>query len=117
MAGVSTPQYDEALVREVIRKTKTGLAESIDLGAIITQLYSEDIISTSQEDELETYKNTKGSIYATGILLNMVIKKEVQVRGFMRILSKYLPWIEEKIQEDLKQFQSGEWELPGQTGE
>ena len=114
MAEGSTKQYNEDLVREVIRKTKTRLSESIYPDKILDDLYSERVINMGQFDLLETYRNTKGRVYVVGQLLQMVMKNEVQATGFMKTVSQQLPWVEKEILEGVERFESGEWKVPGQ---
>ena len=114
MASVEPVEYNEQLVREVIRRNKTDLAETMDFGSIVDHLFAECVISTSQHDELVTYRNNKGQIYASGQLLEMILKKDVQVAGFMSILREHLPWMETELAKGVKRFESGEWTLPGQ---
>ena len=114
MAEGSPKHYNEDLVREVIRKTKTELSESIDPDRILAHLYSESVINPGQHDLLETYRNTKGRMYVMGQFLEMVMKKEVQATGFMKTVSQQLPWVEKQILECVKRFESGEWKVPGE---
>ena len=113
MAEVQPVNYDEGLVREVIRKIKTHFKETLHLDKILDHLYAKNVIDTSQHDELTTYKETKGRIYATEQLLQMILKEKVQIAGFMQILDKQLPWIKIEIDKGLQRFQTGEWILPG----
>ena len=114
MAEGSPKHYNEKLVREVVRKTKTDLAESIDPDRILDKMYSESVTNTAQHDRLKTYRKNEGPIYATEQFLEMVMKEEVQASGFMKILSEQLPKMEQQIQKGVKRFASGEWKVPGQ---
>ena len=108
MAESLPKQYNEDVVREVIRKTKTALLGSIDSDRILDHMFSERVLNSCQHDRLVKYRKNEGQSSATGQLLEMVMKKEVQATDFMKTLSQQLPWVEEEIQKGVEGFKSGE---------
>ena len=101
------------LVREAIIKTKPDLEQRMQLGDFVEELYSRFIISNLQRDQIKTYTERKGMIYASGKLLEMVINAEVQVPGFLNVLKEKCPLEHKAIEEGVEKFKSGEWVLPG----
>ena len=115
MAQPSSKTYDTRLVKEVIRKTRKDLAESFRPEAVLDQMAQDGVINMAQLDRLETYLKNEGRIYATDQILSMVMKDEIQADGFMAALRKQIPWAEERIEADVKKFQTGEWKLYGEA--
>ena len=83
------------------------------LQKIIEELYCKFVISTRQYDLTKTCMEREGEIRAIDKVLDMVIKGEVQVPGFMEVLKEKIPWKHTKIQESVRKFKSGEWITPG----
>ena len=104
---------DEDLVLAVIRKTKPDLEERIHVSDLMEELYSGFVISNLQHDQIKTYTEKEGVIYATGKLLEMVINKKVHISGFLEVLKEKNHKEHQLIEEGVKKFKSGEWVLPG----
>ena len=107
--------YDENLVITVIKETKQGLAENMCHHSFIEELYSKSVINVRQYDLAKTCEGSKGEICAMDKVLHMVINREVQVSGFMKVLKEKISWENIKIEENVKKFQSGQRITPGLT--
>ena len=106
---------DEDLVIAVIKETKHALAENMCYKNIREELYSKSVINKRQYDLTNTCEKNKGEICAIDKVVDMVINREVQVPGFMKVLKKKIPWEHSKIVESVEIFQSGERVTPGIT--